>query len=79
MYNLLGHFIWTSMQNVESVAQKMAELPPDSHEPHPYFDAPDMYNKLSSKNILAWKSWCNCNWKNQERQKMSTEICHWKN
>ena len=35
MHNLLGHSIQTSMQNLESVAQKMAVLPLDTPESLP--------------------------------------------
>ena len=39
--NLSGLSIRTSMQNLESVAQKMADLPLDTPEPPHPCDAPD--------------------------------------
>ena len=40
-HNLLRQFIQSPLQNMESVAQKMAVLPLDVPEPLPPSDAPD--------------------------------------
>ena len=48
VHNLLRQFIQNSMQNLESVAQKMAELPLDASETPPS-DAPD---QKESHNLL---------------------------
>ena len=45
-YNLLCQFIQTYMQNLETVARKMAELPLDAPDPPhlPFRDAPDYFS-----------------------------------
>ena len=48
-HNLLREFIRSSMQNLESVVQKMSELPLDAPETPPY-DTPD---QKKSHNLLT--------------------------
>ena len=47
-HNLLRQFIRSSMQNLESVAQKMTELPLDAPETHP---PSDTLTKKNSHNL----------------------------